>query len=233
MTKKYLVVGGTSGIGRALTEQLTKRGDEVMVASRNTPEPNDLVDAKHLSFDARSSDALDIDWDTLDGLAYCPGSINLKPFHRLKPEDFQSDWDINLMGAVRVIQQMLPKLKKSASASIVLFSTVAVQQGMSFHASIAASKGAIEGLTRSLAAELSPAIRVNCIAPSIVNTSLAGRLLSSEEKIEASAKKHPLHRVGQADDIAYTAAHLLSDHSGWMTGQILAVDGGMSSVKML
>ena len=232
MPKKYLIVGGTSGIGLELTKKLVSAGHEVVVASRKGDAVSGLA-ARHLAFDVTQDQTLSLDWPELDGVAYCPGSINLKPFHRLKTEDFLADFQINALGAAKVIQQVLPLLKKSENASIVLFSTVAVQQGMSFHASIAMAKGALEGLTKSLAAELAPKIRVNCIAPSIVDTPLAGRLLSSDDKVEASAKRHPLHRVGQPEDIAEAGAYLLTNSSSWMTGQILAVDGGMSSVKML
>ena len=135
------------------------------------------------------------------------------------------------MGAIAVIQKLLPNLKQAETSSIVLFSTVAVQTGMGFHASIAASKGAIEGLARSLASEFAPKIRVNCIAPSLTDTPLAERLLNSPEKREASAARHPLKAIGAPADIASAAAFLLSDQASWMTGQILHIDGGMSSVR--
>jgi 3-oxoacyl-[acyl-carrier protein] reductase len=166
------------------------------------------------------------------GLAYCPGSITLKPFHGLKQADFQKDLDINLFGAIKAIQALLPTLKSTNGASVVLFSTVAARTGMPFHASIAAAKGAIEGLAVSLAAELAPAnVRVNVIAPSLTNTPLATRLLSSTEKVEAGGKRHPLGRVGEPDDVSAMAAFLLGPESTWITGQILAVDGGMSHIN--
>ncbi|MEM9325834.1 MAG: SDR family oxidoreductase [Bacteroidota bacterium] len=233
MPKNYLIVGGSSGIGLALTRQLATAGHDVYVASRTAESVQSIQGVEHITFDALGTDPLTLDLEHLDGLAYCPGSINLKPFHRLKTEDFLADFQLNALGAVSVIQQCLPLLKKADHASIVLFSTVAVQQGMSFHASIAMAKGALEGLTRSLAAELAPKIRVNCLAPSIVNTPLAGRLLSTEDKIEASAKRHALQRVGDSEDLANAGTYLLSEASSWVTGQILAIDGGMSSVKML
>ena len=136
------------------------------------------------------------------------------------------------MGAVKIIQQLLPALKKAEAPSVVFFSTVAVQTGMPFHASIAAAKGAVEGLARSLAAELAPKIRVNCIAPSLVQTSLAEKLVNTPEKIEAGGKRHALQRIGQPNDIAAMAEFLLSDKAGWITGQVLHIDGGMSTLKI-
>jgi NAD(P)-dependent dehydrogenase (short-subunit alcohol dehydrogenase family) len=167
----------------------------------------------------------------LDGLVYLPGSITLKPFNRLSAEDFLNDFQVNCLGAVAAIQSALPALKAAPSASIVLFSTIAVAQGLSFHASIAAAKGAVEGLARSLAAELAPKIRVNGIAPSLTDTPLAGTLLNTDAKKEASAKRHPLQLVGEPDDVAQMVSFLLSDASKFLTGQILRPDGGLSSVR--
>ncbi|MGB5530148.1 MAG: SDR family oxidoreductase, partial [Ignavibacteriaceae bacterium] len=161
------------------------------------------------------------------------GSINLKPFKSFKEQDYIDDFRINALGVVKVINHFLPNLKKSEKSSIVLFSTVAVQTGMPYHASIAMAKGAVEGLTRSLAAEFAPKIRVNAIAPSLTDTPMASKLLSNEEKKEASAKRHPLGSVGKPDEIANAAYYLLSDESSWVTGQILHIDGGMSSMRLL
>lgn len=234
MSKKYVVVGGSSGIGLSLTRLLVEQGSEVFVVSRNADNLDNLNNVKHIAHDVTSTDELSIEGlDALDGIAYCPGTINLKPFHRMKREDFIEDFDVNVLGAIKTIQNLLPQLKKSDLPSIVLFSTVAVAQGMGFHASVAASKGAIEGLTKSLAAEFAPRIRVNCIAPSIVNTPLAGRLLATPEKQEASGKRHPLARIGEPEDISEMAAFMLSDKSGWITGQIIGIDGGMSAIKMM
>ena len=163
---------------------------------------------------------------------YCPGAISLRPFNRITADDFIKDYNLQVVGAVKIIQNALPKLKESKNASIVLFSTVAVRVGLNFHSLVASSKGAIEGLTKALAAELAPNIRVNCIAPSLTNTPLAASLLNSDQKIEANAQRHPLKRIGTPSDIANAVEFLLNDTSGWVTGQILSIDGGMSSIKL-
>jgi NAD(P)-dependent dehydrogenase (short-subunit alcohol dehydrogenase family) len=234
MSKNYLVVGGSSGIGLALTNRLTDAGNKVFVLSRNQNklELNDKIE--YHKFDVLDqSQSLPSFEHELDGLAYCPGSINLKPFRSLKEQDYIDDFRVNSWGAVKVINYYLPNLKKAEKSSILLFSTVAVQSGMPYHASVAMAKGAVEGLTRSLAAEFAPNIRVNAIAPSITDTPMASKILSTDEKKEASAKRHPLKLIGKAEDIANAAYYFLSDQSAWVTGQILHVDGGISSLKLL
>jgi 3-oxoacyl-[acyl-carrier protein] reductase len=171
--------------------------------------------------------------ERLDGLVYCPGTITLKSFGRLTADDFLRDLRVNLLGAVAALQSAHPALRASGSASVVLFSTVAVAQGMPMHASIAAAKGAVEGLARSLAAEWAPHVRVNVIAPSLTDTPLAGNLLADEARRAGAAKRHPLQRVGEADSIAATVEHLLSPESTFMTGHVLRIDGGLSSVRLL
>ena len=229
--KNYLIIGASSGIGEALSNELATAGNNVIgTYNNNTTENSESITFHHL--DVKKEFDLNFIPDTLDGLAYCPGSINLKPFKRLSAESFKEDFDLQVLGAIKVIQKVLPALQKSESPSIVLFSTVAVQAGFNFHSQVAVSKGAIEGLTKSLAAEFAPKIRVNAIAPSLTDTPLASRLLSSDEKREANAQRHPLKRIGTAKDIAQTAAFLLSEKSSWITGQILHVDGGMSSLKI-
>jgi 3-oxoacyl-[acyl-carrier protein] reductase len=230
MKKNYLIIGGSTGIGLALARQLHALGHHVIVAARRTIDEPGISSVR---FDATMDDMALLDLpEKLDGLAYCPGSINLKPFHRLTDQEFTDDFQLNVMGAIRAVRSVLPKLKSAGQASVVFFSTVAVKQGMPFHASVAASKGALEGLTKSLAAEWAPLIRVNCIAPSLTDTPLAARILSSEEKKKTSGERHPLKRVGEADDIASMATFLLSSQASWVSGQILHVDGGMSSLRV-
>ena len=229
MSKHIAVIGGTSGIGRATVAQLQADGHTVHAACRSPEKLADL-DIVAQSFDAAAPGPLT--WpERLDGFVYFPGTIVLKPFHRLTAEDFQRELQVNLFGAIAALQSALPALKASGNASVVLFSTVAVAQGMPMHASIAAAKGAVEGLAKSLAAEWAPLIRVNVIAPSLTDTPLAGALLNSDLKKEAAAKRHPLQQVGRSEDIATLVAHLLSGHSRFMTGQVLHVDGGLSSVR--
>ncbi|WP_242513241.1 SDR family NAD(P)-dependent oxidoreductase [Halochromatium salexigens] len=170
--------------------------------------------------------------ERLDGVVYCPGSIRLKPFGRLREQEFRDDLELNLMGAVRTLQATMEVLKRGDQGSVVLFSTVAVGTGMPFHASVAAAKGAVEGLTRSLAAEFAPDIRVNAIAPTITDTPLASRLLNTEEKRQSAAERHPLKQIGSASELAETARWLLTD-AQMVTGQVIAIDAGLSSLRML
>lgn len=233
MSKNILIIGASSGIGHETATQLISKGYSVFSASRNQP---NIAGISHITWDATNPDATVFASlpDELHGVVYCPGTINLKPFHRLSQDDFKNDFQINVLGAISVIQAVLPKLKKANNASIVMYSTVAAKIGMGFHASVAASKGAIEGLTISLAAELAGAkIRVNCIAPSLTDTPLANNLLSTDDKKEASNKRHPIGRYGTSTDIANMTTFLLSDDSGWITGQVFGIDGGMGSIKMM
>ncbi len=226
--KNILIIGGSNGIGKALANMLAE--DHTVIASffkSETKHPH----IHYFYHNAQESLNLDSLPETIDGLAYCVGNISLKPFHRFTEEEYLQDYKTQVVGAVKVIQDILPRLKLSVSSSIVLFSTVAVQTGFNFHSLISASKGAIEGLTKALAAELAPKIRVNCIAPSITQTQLANSLLNTEEKITANGQRHPLGRIGQAEDVASLAAFLLSDSSSWITGQIIHVDGGISTLK--
>lgn len=229
--KNYLIIGASSGIGRALALKLSQEGNQVFATfNENKTENSQNLTYHHL--DVNSDFNLDFIPELLDGIVYCPGTINLKPFKRIEPDQFMSDFNLQVIGAIKIIQAALPSLQKSEKGSILFFSTVAVQAGFNFHSQVAVSKGAIEGLTKSLAAEFAPQIRVNAIAPSLTDTPLASKLLSSDQKREANAERHPLKRIGSAEDIAQTAAFLLSEQASWISGQIIHVDGGMSTLKI-
>ena len=223
--KTFLFIGANADLAIEARKLIENKGDKVIAISRNS---NDFY-PDFLIGNAVTNELPEIT-EALDGLVYFPGTINLKPFRSLKSTDFQQDFEINVLGAIHAIQFYAKQLKEGSS--IVLFSTVAVQTGMPFHSTVSVAKGAVEGLTRALAAEFAPKIRVNCIAPSLTQTKLAGRLLNSEEKIEAMANKHPLKKIGSPKDLANALEFLLSDNSSWITGQILAVDGGMSRLKI-
>jgi len=227
--KTTLIIGASSGIGRALAENLINNNQSVISLSRNKP---DLDNIEHYTYDILSNDQLPQISQQIDGIVYCPGSINLKPFRTLKQQDFITELELNVLGAIKILQAYSSNLVQSKNASVVFFSTVAVQTGMPFHSSVAVSKGALEGLTRALAAEFAPKIRVNCIAPSLTQTPLAGKLINTPEKLEAGANRHPLKRIGTATDIANAAEFLLSDKASWVTGQVIHIDGGMSSLKI-
>jgi 3-oxoacyl-[acyl-carrier protein] reductase len=232
-TRNILVVGGSSGIGKQVVDRLARGGDHVMVASRNASGLEAAAQVTTQQFDVTDrSQTLDLP-ERLEALIYMPGTITLKPFHRLAGEDFDRDMDVNCFGAVRVLQQALPALKRTKfdSAAVLLFSSVAATTGMPFHASIATAKSAVEGLTRSLAAEWAPRIRVNAIAPSLTDTPLAASFLSSEDRVKAAADRHPLNRVGQPPEVAELAEFLVGDGSRFVTGQVWGIDGGLSSVR--
>jgi NAD(P)-dependent dehydrogenase (short-subunit alcohol dehydrogenase family) len=228
MSKNIVLIGGSTGIGLKLSEIL-KDEHSVTIISRNNP---GLSGVTHHKVDITKDELPDLD-GPIDGFVYLPGSINLKPFKMLREESFKDDFEINFLGAVRSIKKYLENLKESEAASVVMFSTVAVQQGLSFHASISAAKGAVEGFIRSMAAEYAPNIRFNAIAPSIVDTPLAKNLLRNEKQRSRSEERHPMKRIGKPEDIAQAAKYLLSDESSWMTGQILHLDGGLSSIKQM
>ena len=230
--KVFLIIGGSSGIGLSVAEKLTEEGAEVFSTSRDITK---FFPGKKIQLDV-SDDLSELNShlpEKLDGLIYCPGTINLKPFNRLTDQDFLNDFSINVLGAVKVIRQVINKLKKAENSSIVLYSTVAVKTGMGFHSSVAASKSAVEGLAISLSAEFANSgIRVNTIAPSLTDTPLSANLLSSPEKRENSAKRHPAGRIGTSRDISSATLFLLSEDSSWITGQVLHVDGGLSSLRI-
>lgn len=227
--KNILLIGGSYGIGLAVAKELQDNSN-LFIASRSNATLAD-VKATHIPFDALT-DTIDTAGlpTIIDGLVYCPGSINLRPFKGLKPEAFEADLQLNFISLVKVIQSVLPNLLAAEQASIVLFSSVAASMGMPFHTSVAASKGAIEGFSKALAAEYAPKIRVNVIAPSLTDTPLADKFLNNETKQEKSAERHPLKRFGKPEDSAQMASFLLSDKSSWITGQIFHVDGGLSTL---
>tara|TARA_X000000368_G_C22913570_1_gene659751 strand:- start:107 stop:802 length:696 start_codon:yes stop_codon:yes gene_type:complete len=229
MKKNILLIGGSSGIGLSLVNQISQDHNVYVACRSNSTLPENI---NYINYDVLN-DELDSSLvpETIDSFIYLPGSINLRPFKSLSIESFKEDLEINLIGLIKSLKSVLKNLTASNSASIVLFSTVAVQRGMPFHSSVSSSKGAIEGLAKSLAAELSPKIRVNVIAPSLVNTPLANRFLNNDIKIEKSANRHPLKRIGSASDIANLTDYLISDKSSWITGQIIAVDGGLSTIE--
>ncbi len=229
--KKVLVIGGSSGIGKEIVEILSK--DNLVISTSRNDLNGTNENITYLKYNVLE-EALNpkILPDQIDGFVYCPGTINLRPFRSLKLETFRSDLELNLIGAIKTLQIILPKLQQSPSASIIFYSTVAVKTGMPFHSSVSSSKSALEGLTKSLAAEFAPKIRVNCIAPSIVNTPLANKFLNTEDKIEKAAARHPLNKIGTAKEIAQLTQYLLDEKSKWITGQIINIDGGISSVKV-
>ncbi|WP_149242310.1 SDR family oxidoreductase [Dyadobacter sp. 32] len=231
--KNILVVGGSSGIGLSLVKLLHQNDAVVYVISRSgtvdLPEGVKYL-AADITGDLESIPAFLP--EKLHGLVYSVGSINLKPFNRLSADDFLNDYRVNVLGAARIIQQSLKPLKNAAGASVVLISSVAATTGLPYHASVSAAKGGLEGLALALAAELAvQQIRVNVVAPSLTDTPMAQNLLSTQEKREASAKRHPLARYGQPEDISQMIAFLLSEGSSWMTGQVIGIDGGLGKLK--
>ena len=234
MIKNILIVGGNSGIGEACVKAFAEN-NRIFSLTRSGAVGSPIENVEYLSGDVHKN-GLDYSFlpEQLDAVVYCPGTINLKPFSSLKAEDFEKDFKINVIGFINTIRAAMPALKRSNNASVIAFSTVAVSQGMNYHASVATAKGAVEGLIRSLAAEYAASgIRFNCIAPSLVNTPLARNLTKTPSKLEAISNRHRLNRIGEADEIAGLVKYLVSDDASWMTGQVLHLDGGLSSIKEL
>ena len=230
-SRQYVLIGGSHGIGAGVIDHLVQQGHGVMAFSRTVGELAGKAGVEHRVFDVLNQELSREQLPAaIDGLVYCPGSINLKSFRSLKPETFRDDFELNVVGAIKCLQAALPALKKSGNASVVLYSSVAAKQGMFAHSSVAASKGALEGLTRTLAAEWAPQVRVNCLAPALTDTPLAERFFGTEEKAAAMAEKYPLKRTGTIADLASASCFLLSEQSSWVTGQVIGIDGGMGSL---
>ena len=233
-----VIFGGSGGIGAALAQRLAASGHKLHLLARDGARLGALAETLGAGYGtcdvtdpAAIRQAVDAIDGPIDGLAYAVGSINLKPLPRLSPDDMLAEYRLNALGAALAVQAALPGLKAAGNAAVLLFSSVAVAQGFPNHVAIAMAKGAIEGLTVSLAAELAPAIRVNCIAPSLTRTPLAQSLLANAQMAQAIAALHPLQRLGEADDVAALGALLLSPEAGWITGQVIGVDGGRARLR--
>ena len=226
--KTIIVIGGSKGIGNAILNKLVAT-NKIINISRSEPELKHQ-NITHFTCDILKDELPEI--ESADGLIYCPGSINLKPISRLSLDDFREDFEINVLGAVKTIQHYLEALKKGNKPSVLLFSTVASKLGMPYHASIATSKSAVEGLVKSLGAELAPTIRVNAIAPTVTNTDLASKLLRNDKMIENITDRHPLKKFLNPQEVADMAAFLLSDSAASLSGQIFEMDCGIVSFKI-
>ena len=230
MTKNILIIGASSDIGLEISKLASADGHNIYATSRDDANAN--IFDNFIQLDPNKSlDVLDDLPEDIDGLVYCPGTINLRSLQRLTLEDIKNEMEVNFYGAFNIIKKVLPNLKKNDGASVVLFSTVAVKTGMPMHSSIAAAKGALEGLAKSLAAELAPRVAINCVAPSIVDTKLAANILSTDERKQASADRHPLKTIGSINSIANSAYFLLQAKENWISGQIFRPDGGLSALK--
>jgi len=225
--KTIVIIGGSKGIGKAISNALLDQNSVINI-SRSQPEFSHR-NLTHYNCDILTDELPDL--EKVDTLIYCPGSINLKPFERLKIEDFKNDYEINFIGAVKAIQKYLPNLKATENANILLFSTVASKLGMPFHTSVASVKSAIEGLVKSLAAEYAPKIRINAIAPTVTDTTLAAKLLRNDRQKEQMIERHPLKKYLNPEEVAQMAAFLISDKAASMSGQIFEMDCGITTFK--
>ena len=225
--RHILIIGGTKGIGKSIIDLLIEN-NKITCMSRNGSEYRH-ENYNHINFDATLDDFPDL--ENLDSLVYCPGSINLKPISTLSIEDFRNDFELNVIGAVKSIKKYLPLLKKGENPSILLFSTVATKLGMPYHASVAASKSAIDGIVKTLGAELAPKIRINAIAPTITNTELASKILRNEKVLENMIERHPLKKILSPSEVAKMAKFLISEDGSSISGQIINMDAGIVSFK--
>ena len=225
--RHILIIGGTKGIGKSIIDLLIEN-NKITCMSRNGSEYRH-ENYNHINFDATLDDFPVL--ENLDSLVYCPGSINLKPISTLSIEDFRNDFELNVIGAVKSIKKYLPLLKKGENPSILLFSTVATKLGMPYHASVAASKSAIDGIVKTLGAELAPKIRINAIAPTITNTELASKILRNEKVLENMIERHPLKKILSPSEVAKMAKFLISEDGSSISGQIINMDAGIVSFK--
>jgi len=225
--RHILIIGGTKGIGKAIIDLLIEENN-ITCMSRNVSDYNH-VNYNHIQLDATLDNFPDL--EKIDSLVYCPGSINLKPISTLSIEDFRNDFELNVIGAVKSIKKYLPLLKKGENPSILLFSTVATKLGMPYHASVSASKSAIDGIVKTLGAELAPKIRINAIAPTITNTELASKILRNEKVLENMIERHPLKKILSANEVAKMAKFLISEDGSSISGQIINMDAGIVSFK--
>lgn len=230
MKKSYLLIGASFGIGLQLANDLLEQNDQVIAICRSKGDLPDAVEFYEADVVNWDKDLPNID-KKLDGIVYLPGSIDLKPFKQLKIDDFRSDMEINYFGAIRVLQKYLERLDSEPSSSVVLVSSIAATTGLPYHGSVGSAKAAVEGLGRSLAAELAPKIRVNIVAPSLTETRLSKKLINSDAKKDNFIKLHPMQAIGTPKDIASAILYLLKDGSSWITGQVFHVDGGLSTLR--
>ena len=226
--KNILIVGGSKGIGEQVLSEMILE-NHIINLSRSLPKVSN-TNLSNYTVDILHDELPDL--EKLDSIVYCPGSINLKPITRLSLQDFRDDFEINIIGAVKTIQKYLPLLKRSNNGSIVLFSTVATKLGMPYHSSVAASKSAVDGLVKTLGAELAPKIRVNAVAPTITKTDLASNILRNDKIVENMVERHPLKKILVPNEVAKMVKFLISDDSSSISGQTFNLDAGIVSFKI-
>ena len=227
--KNILIIGGSSGVGESLVKRLKANNNLISTYHKNPQENSENVNFYKYDVISGSPSILQIP-EALDSIIYCPGTINLKPFNRYTEDELIDDFKINVLGFLKILSAFKRHLLNTDNPSIVLFSSVAAQKGIAYHTQVACSKGAIESLTKTLAAELAPKIRVNAIAPSLLDTPLADKFLNSELKIKNNIERHPLKKIGEANDISSMVEFLISDNAKWITGQVINIDGGLSTL---